>query len=93
LISNIELQKLLSSKGYAGEELVPMVIRTRLLVAVNDHIESRQLNPAQIATALGVKESRVSELKKLHIEKFSTELLLKYARRLGLRVKLEISVL
>lgn len=92
LLSNADIQKVLHAKGYSGEELVPMLVRTRLLLAVRDHIENRQWTQAQVAEQLDIKQPRVSEILNLHIEKFSTELLLKYARRLGLRVKLEISI-
>ena len=92
MISNADIQNVLMSRGYSGEDLVPMLVRTRLLLAVKGHIDERQWTQTQVVEILGVRQPRVSEIAKLQVEKFSTELLLKYARRLGLRVKLEISI-
>ena len=91
MISNTDILKLLHRKGYSGEDLVPMLIRTRLLVAIKGHIQDRNWNQTQVAEILGVKQPRVSEIANFQVEKFSTELLFKYARRLGLKVTLDIS--
>ena len=68
-----------------------MMIRTRLLLDIKAFIEDKQWTQTQVAEILKVRQPRVSEIMNLHIEKFGSEVLLKYARRLGLRVKLEIS--
>ncbi len=92
MVSNEDIQRLLRSKGYSGEELVPMLVRMRLLITLREHIENRKWSQAQVAELLDVRQPRVSEILRLQIEKFSTELLLRYARRLGFRIKLEISI-
>jgi predicted XRE-type DNA-binding protein len=73
-----------------GKESVHLLMRTDLMIAITDIFDSKGWSNAQAARALGVKESRISEMRHGQISKFSVDLLLKFLARLGKHVELKI---
>jgi predicted XRE-type DNA-binding protein len=73
-----------------GKESANLLLRADLMIAITDIFDSKGWSNAKAAKALGVKESRISELRHGQITKFSVDLLLKFLARLGKRVELKI---
>jgi predicted XRE-type DNA-binding protein len=76
--------------GFPAEEAANLLARADLIIAILKTIDKRKLTQAQAAEALGVAPTRVSELRKGKIEKFSVDLLLNYLARLGKQVKFSV---
>ena len=77
--------------GFSEEESASLLVRADLMIAITRIIDKRGWTPAEAAGALGVKQPRISELRKGKIEKFSVDLLLRYLARLGKRVDFKVS--
>lgn len=73
-----------------GAESASMLMRADLMSAIIDIIDEHGWKAAEAASQLGVKESRISELRQGHVTKFSVDLLLKYLARLGKHVDFSI---
>ncbi len=76
--------------GYAGAEGTSLMARTKLLLSVKRIIQDKGWSQSEAASALGVKQPRISEIMRLRIDKFSVELLVRYLDRLGKSVELDI---
>jgi predicted XRE-type DNA-binding protein len=71
--------------GYDPEEAELLRFKSRLLSALASYVAEFDTQ-AEAAEALGISRPRVSEIKNGHLDKFSTDLLLAYCHRAGLRV-------
>ena len=71
--------------GFDPEEAELLRFKSRLLSALASYVAEFDTQ-AEAAEALGVSRPRVSEIKNGHLDKFSTDLLLGYCHRAGLRV-------
>ena len=71
--------------GYDPEEAELLRVKSLLLSALASYIAEFDTQ-TEAAEALGVSRPRVSEIRNGHLEKFSTDLLLAYCHRAGLRV-------
>src|SRR4030095_5634058 len=78
------------SVSLSGEDAAALKLRTQLLLAVKDTIKKRRWSQASAAEALGVRQPRIAEIRRLRIDKFSVELLTRYLSRLGLDVCVRI---
>ncbi len=76
--------------GYSDESGASLLLRAKLMKAIKSEIESRKLTQREAAALLGVTAPRISEIWGLRIDKFSTDLLVKYLHRLGQEVIVEI---
>lgn len=71
--------------GFDAEEAELLRFKSRLLSALATFV-SEYDTQAQAAVILGVARPRISEIKRGHLDKFSTDLLLAYCHRAGLRI-------
>jgi predicted XRE-type DNA-binding protein len=83
-------RKLTRARGYAGEEAEPLVQRAILIGAIKEIIEEKGWTQAEAAEHLGVKQPRIAELNQMCVEKFSTDLLIKYLYKLKRSVQVEV---
>ncbi|HEV8391862.1 MAG TPA: XRE family transcriptional regulator [Dongiaceae bacterium] len=65
-------------------------MRTALLIALRDKVESWKVTQAQAAKRLGITQPRLNDLLKGRFNKFSLGALFDLATRAGLKVKLSI---
>lgn len=72
-------------------EILEMDIKGRLLTIINKKIMSNSWNQAEAAKALCVTQPRISNLKNLHHDKFSIEMLLRFIDLLGCEIKTDLS--
>lgn len=71
--------------GYDSEEAALLQFKSRLLSALVAFVSGFDTQ-ADAAAALGVSRPRISEIKNGHLDKFTTDLLLAYCHRAGLRI-------
>lgn len=72
------------------EEAAIMKIRSDVIIAINDRVQSWETTQAQAASRLGITQPRLNDLLRGKIDKFSLDTLLTLAARAGLKVKLNI---
>ena len=65
-------------------------LRSELMMALRDRIESAGLTQAEAAAHLGVTQPRISDLMRGKIEAFSLDTLVRLAHAAGLRVTMEV---
>lgn len=82
---------LLKNLGYDGEEGTVLLLRIQLLKTIKQEIDQRGWNQDQAAKFLNVKQPRISEIKKLRIDKFSVEQLTQLLHRLDKRISLTVA--
>lgn len=68
-----------------------MKLRSRLMIAVRDHIERQGLSQAQAAKLFGVTQPRISDLVRGKIELFSIDMLVNMASAAGLHIDMKIA--
>ncbi len=83
-------RKLMRSRGFTGEEAEPLVHKVALISEIKAIIEENEWTQVEAAKRLGVKQPRIAELNKISIDKFSTDLLIKYLYRLKRLVRIEV---
>ena len=71
--------------GFDPEEAGLLRFKSRLLSALASYV-SEFNTQAEAAEALAVSRPRISEIKNGHLDKFTTDLLLTYCHRAGLRI-------
>lgn len=71
--------------GFDSEEAAVLQFKSRLLSALAVYVGEFGTQAAA-ADALGVARPRISEIRNGHLDKFTTDLLLAYCYRAGLRV-------
>ena len=76
--------------GFDHEEAALLAVKSRLLSALADHVETYATQMAA-AEALGVAQPRVSEIVKGRLSRFSTDLLVKLCYRAGLQVTADVT--
>ena len=77
--------------GFPPEEVTILTMRADLMSQLRLLIEHRQWTQAQAAAALGISQSRVSDLVRGKWEKFSLDMLLMLAARAGLQPRLKLA--
>jgi predicted XRE-type DNA-binding protein len=77
-------------KRFKGEECEALVHRAVLMHQLNSIIQDKGWSQSEAAKKLGTVQPRISELNKLSIDKFSTDLLIKYLYRLNMEVDIKI---
>lgn len=68
-----------------------MKLRAKLMRAVINHIEKRELSQAEAAKLMGVTQPRISDLVRGKIDLFSIDMLVNMASAAGLHVDLKIA--
>ena len=75
--------------GYSPDEAAILQMRADLMADLRKFIKAKRLTQAKAAEILGVSQSRVSDLVRGKWEKFSLEMLITLATRVGMRVTLK----
>ena len=74
--------------GFPPHEAEHLLVRSDLMIKVQELIASRGLKQAEVAKVLRVTQPRVSDLLRGRIDLFSTDALIDMLARLGVRVRL-----
>jgi len=77
--------------GFPPEEVTILTMRADLMAQLRLLIERKGWTQAQAASALGVSQSRVSDLVRGKWDKFSLDMLLMLAARAGLQPRLKLA--
>ncbi len=76
---------------FPAEKAAEMEMRAKLLMGLEHWLEKSRVTQAEAAKVLGVTQARVSDLKRGKIDRFSMDLLVRLAARVGLKPKLKIA--
>ncbi len=85
-------RKVIRSKGFKGEACEVLVHKVMLIAEIKAIIEENEWTQEEAAEMLGVQQPRVAELNRICIDKFSTDLLIKYLYRLNRVVDISVMV-
>lgn len=77
--------------GFEPAEAAVLQMRAKLMSDLRAYIEKEGLTQAEAAGRLGIAQSRVSDLVRGKWEKFSLEMLITLATRLGRTVRVELA--
>ena len=77
--------------GYSPEEAAILQMRSDLMIDLRKWIKTKRLTQTKAAEILGVSQSRVSDLMRGKWERFSLEMLITLATRVGMHVSLRKS--
>jgi predicted XRE-type DNA-binding protein len=72
--------------GFPPEEAAHLLIRTDLMITINQALKERALTQTRAAKVLGVSQPRVSALRRGKIDQFSIDALVEMLARLGMAV-------
>ena len=75
-------RRLIRSKGFRGEEVEPLVHKVILIAEIKEIIKNNNWTQEEAAKNLRVGQPRVAELNRVSVDKFSTDLLIRYLYRL-----------
>ena len=75
--------------GYPPEEAAILQMRADLMTDLRKFIKAKRLTQAKAAEILGVSQSRVSDLIRGKWERFSLEMLITLATRVGMHITLK----
>lgn len=75
----------------APEDAENMKLRAKLMRAIINHIEKKELSQAAAAKLMGVTQPRISDLVRGKIDLFSIDMLINMAAGAGLTVDLKIA--
>ena len=74
--------------GFSRDDAEHLVIRSELMLSLQDAIAARGLKQAEVAKLLGVTQPRISDLMRGRIDLFSIDTLIDMLARLGIRPRL-----
>jgi len=77
--------------GFSPEEATILAMRSQLMGELRIKIRDKQWTQAEAAKALGISQSRVSDLIRGKWEKFSLDMLITLATRAGKKVELKLA--
>lgn len=77
--------------GFSHAEALVLTLRADVMIQLQLKIKARQLTQREAAELLGVSQSRVSDLMRGKSDKFSLDMLMLFAAKLGVPVKLELA--
>lgn len=77
--------------GFPPEEAAILTMRADMMAQLRLTIEKRKWTQAEAAKALGVSQSRVSDLMRGKWDKFSLDMLVTLAARAGLHCRLKLA--
>jgi len=84
-------RKIIRSRGFKGEECEALVHKVVLIAEIKMIIEENNWTQSEAAERLGVKQPRIAELNRICVDKFSTDLLIKYLYRLNKLVQVSVA--
>lgn len=74
--------------GFPPEEAAHLLIRSDLMISLNQLLEEQGLTQVRAAKLLGVSQPRISDLRRGRLELFSIDALVDMLARLGVTVTL-----
>ena len=77
--------------GFDDAEAQVLALRADLMAQVEKTIRARRLTQVAAAEVLGVSQSRVSDLTRGKVEKFSLDMLVTFAAKLGKPAKIKLA--
>jgi len=77
--------------GFDDAEAQVMALRADLMAQVEKAIKARKLTQVAASKVLGVSQSRVSDLARGKVEKFSLDMLVTFAAKLGKPAKIKLA--
>jgi predicted XRE-type DNA-binding protein len=77
--------------GYDDAEAQVLALRADLMAQLEKQIKARKLTQVKAAEILGVTQGRVSDLTRGKVEKFSLDMLVTFAARLGKPARIKLS--
>ena len=77
--------------GFDDAEAQVLALRADLMAQVEKTIKARRLTQVRAAQVLGVSQGRVSDLTRGKVEKFSLDMLVTFAAKLGKPAKIELA--
>jgi predicted XRE-type DNA-binding protein len=77
--------------GFDEAQALLLTMRADLMMHLDQSIKARKLTQVAVAKLLGVSQSRVSDLMRGKSEKFSLDMLVLFAAKLGLPARLELA--
>jgi predicted XRE-type DNA-binding protein len=77
--------------GFDDAEAQVMALRADLMVQLEKQIKARKMTQVMAAEALHISQSRVSDLARGKVEKFSLDSLVEFAARLGMPARIELA--
>lgn len=81
---------LMDTEAEAEAEAITMTMRSELMTAIEDAVESWGLTQQEAAKKLGITRPRLSDLLRSKINKFSLDMLNTLAHNAGLTVKMSV---
>ena len=77
--------------GFDDAEAQVLALRADLMAQVEKTIKARKMTQVDAAKLLGVTQSRVSDLKRGKVEKFSLDMLVTFAAKLGKPAQIKLA--
>ena len=77
--------------GFDDAEAQVLALRADLMAQVEKTIRARKLTQVRAAEVLGVSQSRVSDLTRGKVEKFSLDMLVTFAAKLGKPAEIKLA--
>jgi predicted XRE-type DNA-binding protein len=77
--------------GFDEAEAQVLALRADLMAQLDRQIKARKMTQVTAAKLLGVSQSRISDLTRGKVEKFSLDTLVEFAARLGKPAKIELA--
>jgi predicted XRE-type DNA-binding protein len=77
--------------GFPAEEAEHLLIRADLLVQLQKAVTARRLTQSALAKVLRITQPRVSDLLRGQLHLFSTDTLIDFLARLGIRVRFVVA--
>jgi predicted XRE-type DNA-binding protein len=72
--------------GFPAGDSAHLLIRSDLVISINQILDEQKLTQVQAAKLLGVSQPRVSDLRRGRLERFSIDMLVDLLARLGVAV-------
>ena len=76
--------------GFGPAKAANLAIRSRLMLALREHIRRSGWTQSQAARVMGVTQPRISNLVQGRIDRFSVDCLIDLLQRCGLQVQLTV---
>lgn len=77
---------------FPADEATELEMRAQLLVGIKHWLQKSPRTQAEAAKVLGIAQTRLSDLRRGKIGRFSIDLLVRLAARAGLKPKLKLAV-
>ena len=77
--------------GFDEAEAQVLALRVDLMAQLEKTIKARNMTQVAASKVLGVSQGRVSDLARGKVEKFSLDMLVRFAAKLGKPAKIELS--